>query len=347
MEFELSRIQMSGFDQVLDMTLRTEETMESIVPDACPDILRVVETDGMVCVTRKEAGSGRVEIAGNFKLSVLYVPDGENGLRHMELTIPFTCGAEGRDITPGCNVVVSARLCRADSRIINPRKILARAEAAVDVSVFAPVSKEVCTQVEEGEQPGTVEQLIETREVYLTAGVEEKPFTISDEITLSAGKPAAAELLKSRTGIVQGESKIIGNKLIFKGSVNICILYRGEDEGVYTAMGEIPFSQIMEVNGVAEEAENQLTIAVTSAECSLPDNGDGRLVEVELDAVIQAVVSETRSVGVLTDAYSIHQPLDVQWENCPVAIRKDKGNRSQNVREIWDLAEPAREVLDC
>ena len=41
MEFELNHAQMRGFEQVLDVTLRPEETMESIVPDACPDILRV------------------------------------------------------------------------------------------------------------------------------------------------------------------------------------------------------------------------------------------------------------------------------------------------------------------
>lgn len=347
MEFELSRIQMSGFDQVLDGTLRTEETMESIVPDACPDILRVVETDGAVFLTRKEAAAGRVEIAGSFQLSVLYVPDGESGLRHMELTIPFTCGAEGREIGPGCAVVAAARLCKADARAINPRKILARAEAAVDVTVFAPVSKEVCTQVEEEERQNEVEQLIETKEVYLTVCVEEKPFAISDDITLSAGKPAAAEILKSWAGVTQGESKIIGNKLIFKGSANIGLLYRGEDDGVYTAAGELPFSQILEVSGVAEEAENQLTIALTGAECNMSASGEGRVVEVELNALMQVAVSEKRSVGVLTDAYSIHQPVEAQWENCPVDVQQDKGSRSQNVREVWDLAEPAREVIDC
>ncbi|MBP3520908.1 MAG: DUF3794 domain-containing protein [Oscillospiraceae bacterium] len=347
MEFELDRIQMNGFDQVLNGILRTEETMESIVPDACPDILRVVETDGTVCLTRKEAAAGRVEVSGNMKLSVLYVPDEEGGLRHMELSIPFTCGAEGREIGPGCTVVASARLCKADTRIMNPRKILARAEAAIDVMVYAPVSREVCTQVEAIDGCESVEQMIETKELYQTVCVEEKPFAISDDITLSAGKPAAAEILKSWYEVIQGESKIIGNKLIFKGSANIGILYRGEDNGTYTTMGELPFSQILEVSGVAEEAESRLVIALMGAECALSSTGEGRTVEVELDAALQAVVSETRTVGVLTDAYSIHQALDIQWENCPVDLQMDKGLRSQNVREIWELAEPAREVMDC
>lgn len=345
MEFELTHAQMNGFEQVLDVTLRPEETIESIVPDACPDILRVVETDGKVLVDRKEAVSGRVEISGSFQLSVIYVPDGEKGVRHMEVTLPFTCGAEGREIEPNSEVVVSARLCRADTRAINPRKILARAEAAVDVMVFTPTEKRIAVCVAEGQEE--IEQLIEAQEIYLTLCVQEKPFTISDEINLSAGKPAAVELLKHRVNVLRGESKIIGNKLIFKGSVNVELLYRGEDDGIYTAGGELPFSQIVEVSGAAEEAENQLLIALRTVDCALSASGEGRIVEIDLEAVLQVIVSELRTVEILTDAYSIVQPMEAERESCPAEMRLDRGNRSQNIREVWELAEPVREVLDC
>ncbi len=345
MEFELNHAQMRGFEQVLDVTLRPEETMESIVPDACPDILRVVETDGKVLIDRKEAMSGRVEVSGSFQLSVIYVPDGEKGVRHMEVTLPFTCSAESREIEPNSEVVVSARLCRADTRAINPRKVLVRAEAAIDVMAYAPVERAVAVQVEESQE--TVEQLVETKEVYLTLCVQEKPFTISDEINLSAGKPAAVELLKHRIRILQGESKVIGNKLIFKGSVNVELLYRGEDDGLYTAGGELPFSQIVEVSGAAEEAENQIFISMQTVDCALSASGEGRIVEVDLEAALQVMVSELRTMEILTDAYSIAQPLEAEWKSCPVELRLDRGSRNQTAREVWELAETVREVLDC
>ena len=216
MEFELDRTQMNGFDALLDTTLRTEETLEMIVPDACPDILRVVETDGKVLLTRKEAMDGRAELGGLIRATVLYCPDGETGMRHLDVTIPFTCGVDASGIGPECVVVASARCCKADTRTINPRKVLVRAEAAVDVTVFMPQMESICSQVLEAEEQN-VEQLTETQEVYLTACVQEKPFPFSDDVSLSASKPAAVELLKSRIWLSRGESKIIGNKLIFKG----------------------------------------------------------------------------------------------------------------------------------
>ncbi len=53
MELELDRTQRSGYEAVLDTTVCREETLESIVPDACPDILRICDTEGVVCLRDK------------------------------------------------------------------------------------------------------------------------------------------------------------------------------------------------------------------------------------------------------------------------------------------------------
>ncbi len=346
MEFELDRTQINGFDALLDTTLRTEETLEMIVPDACPDILRVVETEGKVLLHRRETVEGRVELTGSIRGMVLYLPDGEEGVRHLDINIPFTCAADNAAIAPGCSVVASARCCRADTRTINPRKILIRAEAAVDVTVFAPRMETICSQVLEASEQ-RVEQLTETREVYLTACVQEKPFPFSDDVTLSASKPAAVELLKSRVSLNRGESKIIGNKLIFKGSANVSLLYRGQDDGVYSAGAELPFSQIVEISGVAEDAECDITLALTGSDCTLSTEDDGRSVSVNLEVLAQAVVRENRVLQVLTDAYSTREPLAVERAECPIDTRLDRGVRSQNVREVWETPTAAREVVDC
>lgn len=346
MEFELDRTQMNGFDALLDTTLRQEETLEMIVPDACPDILRVVETDGKALLVRKEAMDGRVEVTGTIRASVLYVPDGESGMRHLDVSIPFTCAAESSGISSECVTVAQARLCHADTRAINPRKVLVRAEVAVDVTVFSPRAERICTAVT-GTDGEAVEQLTETREVYRTTCVQEKPFQIAEEVTLSAGKPAAAELLKSRISVNKGDSKIIGNKLIFKGSVNVSMLYRGEDNGIYTAGAELSFSQIMEVSGVSEEADCELTMAAVGAECALTGDGEGRTISVELEIMTQAVVREIWTVSVLTDAYSTAQPLTCKWENWESDGRLECGTRSQNVREVWETPVSLQEIMDC
>lgn len=346
MEFELDRTQMSCFEALIDTTLRREETLEMIVPDACPDIQRIVETDGKVLLSRREAADGKIEVTGVIRAAVLYLPDGEEGMRHLNVTIPFACAVEGAGITPGCVVVADARLCHADTRVMNPRKVLVRAEVAVDMTAFSPKTQSVCSQVIGPDAPA-VEQLAESREICVTACVQEKPFPINDEITLSANKPGAVELLKSRVTLSRGESKIIGNKLIFKGSANVLLLYRGEDNGLYPAAGELPFSQIMEVSDVSENGESDLILALSGAELTLDASNDGRTVSVSLEVLAQAVVRESRLLPVLADAYSTREPLAAQWEQIPVEARLESGVRSQNCREVWELPTPVREMVDC
>ena len=41
MELELERTALDGFAAVLETTVAREETVESIVPDACPDLLGI------------------------------------------------------------------------------------------------------------------------------------------------------------------------------------------------------------------------------------------------------------------------------------------------------------------
>ena len=95
MELTLNRNSLSCYDAVLETTVFHEETMEMIVPDACPDILRIVDTAGMVCVKDKGTQEGRAEITGTARCSVLYLPEGESGRRRIEPNIPCICTTDG------------------------------------------------------------------------------------------------------------------------------------------------------------------------------------------------------------------------------------------------------------
>lgn len=55
MELELNRTHLTGYETVLDTTVFQEETLETIVPDACPDILRLVDTQGKILLKSKAA----------------------------------------------------------------------------------------------------------------------------------------------------------------------------------------------------------------------------------------------------------------------------------------------------
>ena len=54
MELDLKKVSLDAYDTGGELTLTQEETAETIVPDYCPDIARIIETDGKVYLHSRE-----------------------------------------------------------------------------------------------------------------------------------------------------------------------------------------------------------------------------------------------------------------------------------------------------
>ena len=125
------------------------------------------------------------------------------------------------------------------------------------------------------------------------------------------------ELLKSRVDLRCSESKIIGNKLIFKGEGGAAALVPVSPpaRSVRPALN-CPFLQIMEVSGVEEDADCTLQVLLTGCDCSL-DGGEGHTVAVSLAMLAQAVVHEERQIALLSDVYSTVYELNAERRPIP------------------------------
>lgn len=345
MELALNNITMEGYVCLLDSTVFQEETQESIVPDACPDIARVLCTEARAQLRSKESVEGKVEGEGNIAVTVVYLPDGEGGVRKLCLTIPFRVSVAAARIIPGCPVVIVPRVTKAETRVLNPRKVLCRVELAVacqgwgmeESVLMAPWSGEECV----------LEQRTEEVERYAAMSVAEKAFAFTDDVTLTTGQGAASELLGHRLDLRCDEAKVVGNKLIFKGEVTLQARYRTEENAVAVGRWELPFSQIMDVGGIEEEGACALDVVEQDSRVELVDDGEGRTLGVHLELLAQAVVRQTRTVEVFADAYSVSQSVEVERRELVFSQLWEENAVNQIHREIFDLPSPARSVEDC
>lgn len=82
--------------QAENWTLTQEETAETIVPDYLPDIARIIETEGRVFLHSRELRDGKAEVSGTVRVTVLYTPEGEGGIRTLDFSIPFTVESDSR-----------------------------------------------------------------------------------------------------------------------------------------------------------------------------------------------------------------------------------------------------------
>lgn len=342
MDMELQHTRLGGYRPVYEALLRQEETLESIVPDALPDIARIVEAAGTVFLRQKETLDGSVRVTGTVRTAVLYLPEDGGAPCCLTLNIPFLCSGDHPSLHSGCQTQVGARVLVADAQMLNPRKVLARVELAVEVSAWAEEQSEVCIQVDCGEDR-SVQTLTESRKDLVAVDVAEKSFTFSDVLRLPGSRPPMEQLLSARAELGCAETKVIGKKLVVKGETTLTVLYKGP-EGVASARFELPFSQIVEVKAAEDGCFVWAQAALTGMDCSMREAGE---MEVSFEVLLQAVVREEREVTLLSDLYSVSQPLEASREKVILRPMAEQGSRRGLARQFCECAVPAKQVVDC
>ncbi len=329
------------------------ETMrENIVPDSCADIARIVDTTGLVCLTNRElTGDGRFSASGTVEVSVLYIPEmaasasREDGPQALRFQIPFQCYGEGQ---PDCEFLdIRGELHSIDTRVLNPRKVLTRANLILYPMGCRHASLSVCTGMDGEEE--AVQLLREKRETRVVAGVREKEFTFTEELPLSPGRGGAEEILSTRVDVRGTDCKLIGNKLVVKGLISPSVLYRESGGRLTLLQQDLPFSQILEGNGLEEECECEAAYQVLNVECRVGgESGPDDAYVMTLTLLLRARVTVWRGeeIAFIGDLYSTAAPVSCEMSELELREDWQKNTRRQNVRELLETAVAVKSVID-
>ena len=340
MELEFERDTIACWETVADTTLCQEETLESIVPDTYPDIARIVMAVGRVYVRDCEPGEGTVRLTGTIQTTVFYIPEGEQLPKTLDVAIPFQCIKDHPALHSTSVVQSNAGVTFAGARAINPRKVVARAEIVVELTAYELSRKELNTDVQGGVEGSLEKRLLPARDIVIT-GVVEKPFLFSDLVRMPPSKGEVQQLLLCRPQLDVMDGKLIGRKLVVKGSVKLYLVYLCGDS-VTSSCFELPFSQVLDVEQEAGDQGSQVDVRLKSVDCRLRE---GEL-EVTVEACAQAIVRVEREVTLLSDVYSVSCRLDAQRSPCPMCTMAETGGASQSVRHFYQTSVEAKQVLD-
>ena len=345
MELELKRETREGYVPCGEYVLSREETAETIVPDYCPDAERIVDSGGAVFVESWEVRDGRSEVRGTIRVHVLYLPDGERSVRSLEFTMPFAAEGDGPEAEDGLVLWAEAEAEFLETRLLNPRKLLARCKLAIRLTAWRRAPLVYAADVENAEQ-FSLEKRRERRRAVVLAEAAESAFTFSDELELSPGRPGAAELLSWRVTPSVTEAKILGNKLLAKGLVTVSLLYLTEEDGCRSAAGELPFSQVLELPAEQEGARASVQLQVTGEDVQI-SGGDpeGRLISVTLYLRALGLVRREEELDLLADLYSTSYDVSCQCVPLDLDARHDRQVLRTQVRELLEIGVEADTVL--
>ena len=208
MELNLKKSGHDFYEPVTWQPFSCETTRENIVPDSCPDIARIIDTTGSVYITGRElGGDGRFCASGNVDVSVLYIPEKGEGPCALRFQLPFQCCGEGADAESCEFLDIRGELRSIDTRLLNPRKVLVRANLTLYPSGCRHTVLSLCEDAE-----GDDIQLLREKKVSrVAAGVREKEFSFVEELPISPGRVGAEEIMDLRLDVRGTDSQLIGS----------------------------------------------------------------------------------------------------------------------------------------
>ncbi len=347
MELMLDRVCRERYDRVFCTTEMHEEMTEMIITDKSPDVLRIVKGCADVYIKDKSAREGKIDTSGNIKGVVLYIAEGESEVRKLDFSIPFSYVTDAKDVKPSSKVKASVCLKNFDVSEANPRKISIKATLELSVSAYEKKMLELANEINtpDGAEVHTKKRGIE---LYNTTHIEEKPFVINDDIELTSSESELQSILTSSVSLSVTDTKIIGNKAIVKGIAEMAYMYKLYDGAVGSGEYELPFSQILDIEGMTEEddLENCLTVSAFELEPQYDATGKARYMTASISAEVCSVVRRRERVEIIDDLYSVGSDLTLKRENLSCESFTDRVEKRVSVSEGIEAENGVKRVLD-
>ena len=286
-----------------------------------------------------------MEISGTVKAAVLFVPDGAGGASVLRLNMPFRTYCDGKSLEGCGRCGLQASLKSLDTRLLNPRKLLLRADISLEPTGYRSQTAALCTGLEE---TGGVQVLEVEGGCALLTEVVERDLSFTEELQVPASRKGIRELLTDHVSIAPTELKIVGRKLVVKGVVAAEVLYRSQADELCTLNQEYAFSQILETQADEDQGEARASFELMDCDFQIgaeqhPE--DEYTVTMRLQLRTVAEVSERRRLRYLADLYSLTGA--VKLESQPMNLSEDlvSYTRKYNLREVVETGVAVKQVI--
>ncbi len=300
-----------------------EQTQELRLPEGMPDVGRILGAWGQALMRSKEWQPDAMHVTCGCMAWVLYEPEGGGVPQSVQAWIPFQ---QSIDHTAGSHegvMQVQCLLRSIDARTVSARKIMLRATLNVLAHGWVHEDGEIYTRQE---VPEDVCLLEKTYPLCLLSEAGEKSFVLDEELSLPGSAPALSELVRYGLRSELIDTKVLTDKVVFRGIAVIHILYTAADGSLHSSDLEVPFSQFSSLSGeYDDDALADICVALTSLE--LETDPEGRL-RLKAGLTGQYTVYTTRPVTLVEDAYSPGREVSLQTQPLQLPAVLDRGSET-------------------
>ena len=302
-----------------------EQTQEVRLTDDMPDIGSVLGSWGQIVIRGKEWRTSGAGVSGGVMAWVLYAPEDGSEPRCVETWLPFQLKWDVPDTQRDGTIHVVPMLRGVDARSLSARKMMVRANVGMVGQVMVPEDVELYTP---GELPDDVQILKKTYPVLIAKEAGEKALNLEESLTLPSNAPQMQSVIRYSLFPTVTERKIVADKLVMRGMVNLYLLYLGSDGKLHSWEFELPFSQFAELEREYDcEAFVRIDMAVTLLELEQKEEEN---LSLKAGLTAQYILFDRPLVELVEDAYSPNRPATPQMTRLQMPAMLDVHKESVN-----------------
>lgn len=280
------------------------------VPDVKPDIDKIVKEQGSVSIREITPMNDRFLIKGALEFNLLYVSqETQRPVHNISGSLNFEESVNMEGVCGEEAIAVRWTMDDMSTSLINSRKISVRAILSFDFAAENLVDEETAVEVTDDD----IQFINQTLNITQAAISKKDTFRIKDEVMLPMGKDNIEEILYSEIDFFEGDTKVMEEKINIKGLLRIFILYSGENEnrGIQSFEAELPVNGSLDCPGCREHMVSDIVITISNKDVEVKpdDDGEERILDLEVVLNLDIKLYEEEEMEVLKDLYSTKNQL--------------------------------------
>ncbi len=306
-----------------------------IVNDVKPDVLKVINTNGTICIYKKEVLNGKVKLEGCVNTYIIYLADDEIGsIRTINTSLDFS---EIIDMD-NCreNMTLEETLCIKgfETKVLNSRKVHVKAFIQADLKVCSNDDVEAIVDIQNEED---IQMLNSSKNVMSLIGENTGKSVLKDTISINE-EDDFAEIMRVNFSISDVDTKTSYNKVLIKANANVNVMYLTEDNRISNCSGKIPIMGFIDMPNVSDTSECIAKVKLKNLEIR-PNNIEEHSIYVEADLELFCRAYENKEINVIEDAYSIFNNIELKRNNVRATTTQNRVRDTFKISQTFTTPE--------
>lgn len=328
MDLKINREMLTVSESIYDGIQEQSVELDYILPDYCPDIFKLVKCCVTPSVLSWSINGDNLSYELLADIRILYCSENNPTLQCINQKMTFNKALQLSSAAVKPIVSLVPKTDHINCRVVNQRRIDMRGAVSVKIKITGEKTQEVICDIF-GMNSQTKKIPVEFAAKKLSAF---KSLSAAEDFELNSSNQPVVSIARVFAVPAVTDKKIVANKLVVKGEAKVNVLYSCEN-GLETMKFPIPFSQIVDMEGLDEGFACNVTADVASCDItpSADSSGDTRILKCELRINLNCQAVKNLPAELVTDVYSTTYPCE--YASSKLKIQRSPAEICENVQE--------------